>query len=82
MNETKFKTLMYLGMYVDVNLLEKGIYSCQTPYLYNMDETIETMIAKAENVKNYFSDSYFENLKQCKMVQVFVTEAYVPENSV
>jgi len=74
-------------MYVDANLLEKGIYSCSKPYLYNMDETIETMIAKAEKVqdmmgKHHISDKYFESLKQCKMVQLFVTEAYVSENSI
>jgi len=87
MKETRFKTLMHCGMYVDANLLEKGIYSCSKPYLYNMDETIETMIAKAEKVqdmmgKHHISDKYFESLKQCKMVQLFVTEAYVSENSI
>ena len=87
MKETRFKTLMHCGMYVDANLLEKGIYSCSKPYLYNMDETIETMIAKAEKVqdmmgKHHISDKYFESLKQCQMVQLFVTEAYVSENSI
>lgn len=82
MKETKFKTLMHCGIYVDVNLLEKGIYACSKPYLYNMDETIETMISKAEKIqdmmgKHYISDKYFENLKQCQMVHLFITEAYV-----
>jgi hypothetical protein len=52
-----------------------------------MDETIETMIAKAEKVqdmmgKHHISDKYCESLKQCQMVQLFVTEAYVSENSI
>ena len=75
--EEEFKTLMHCGMYVDANLLGKGIYNCSIPYLYNMGETIETMIAKAEKVqdvmgKHHVSDKYFESLKQCELVPITI----------
>jgi hypothetical protein len=79
MKETEFKVLMHLGYYVNPNLLEKGIYISNKPFIYEMDETIETLIAKAEKVndimgKRHFSDSYFSSLKCCKLVRVKITE--------
>ena len=69
---------MYCGSYVDVNLLEKGIYTCTKPHLYDMSETIETLIFRAEKIqdmtgKHHVSDTYFENLKQCEMVSIVVS---------
>jgi len=84
MKQTKFKALVYGGMYVNVNLLEKGIYCCSKPYLYNMDETIETLTEKFKNIENVYSvsDSYFENLKQCKMVELFISKVDNSENEI
>jgi hypothetical protein len=77
--ETKFKTLSHCGMYVDANLLEKGIYSCSKPYLYKMDETIETIIERGRMMKDmtgasFITERYFDNLKQCQMVELLITE--------
>jgi hypothetical protein len=47
--ETEFKTLIYCGQYVDVAKLEEGIYSTLKPYLYKMDETIDSMAKKKQN---------------------------------
>jgi hypothetical protein len=75
MNQTKFKTLMHCGHYVDVNLLEQGIYTTTKPYLYNCPETIEDLIEKGRQMKfmtgvAFLSESYFENISKCKLVDV------------
>ena len=72
-----FKALTFLGKYVDANMLEKGIYSCEKPYIYNRNETIETLIERGRNIKDItgntmVSERYFENLSQCKLVEVSV----------
>lgn len=77
MKEINFKTLMYMGHYVDTNLLGDGIYWSAKPYIYSMDETIESLIQKAETFKvemraDYISEDYFENLKQCQLVPVVI----------
>lgn len=75
MKETKFKILMYCGIYVDSNLLDKGIYATQKPYLYSKYDTIESLIKYGENIKDmngngFISEKYFENLKQCQLVDI------------
>jgi len=70
-------------MYVDVNLLEKGIYTTNKPYLYNCPETIESLIERGKMMKdmtgaNFISERYFENLSQCKLVDVQVVVQAVP----
>jgi len=79
MNETKFKTLMHYQQYVDANLLEKGIYICYKPYIYSKDETIEIMIEQGRKMKNmlgasFIPEKYFENLKQCMLVEIEIKE--------
>ena len=76
MREPEFKVLTHCGEFVDVNLLEKGIYLTSKPYLYDKNETIEKMIESANIIKEmrYISDEYFENLKQCKLVSVIIAE--------
>jgi hypothetical protein len=81
MIENKFKTLMYCGMYVNVNFLEKGIYTCDTPFIYSKDETIESMVETGKQMKDatgtsFISDKYFDNLRQCELVEIFLTVAY------
>lgn len=77
MKETEFKTLMYCDMYVDVNLLEKGIYGSTKPFIYSKEETIESLDLKAEKIRDsmgvhHVSDTYFENLKQCQLVPITI----------
>jgi hypothetical protein len=79
MKETEFKILMHIGDYVDVNLLNKGIYSCSKPFIYSKDETIENLISKGRMMKDmtgscFISETYFENLKQCQLVLVRIVE--------
>lgn len=86
MKEYEFNALMHCGMYVNPNLLEKGIYTCPKPHLYMVDETIETLIDNAIKVqdmmgKHHISDKYFESLKQCQMVKVFITESENPNQA-
>lgn len=81
--ETNFKILVHCGMYVDANLLEKGIYTTSKPYLYSKDETIEGMVKRAEDIHQkmgswHISEKYFESLKQCKLVDVQVVVQAVP----
>jgi len=81
MLETEFKALMHCGMYVDANLLQKGIYTCDKPFIYSKDETIESMIERGKQMKDmtgasFIGDKYFESLQQCELVKIFVTVAY------
>lgn len=75
MKETEFKTLMYCGQYVNVNLLEKGIYACSKPFIYAKDETIETLVERGRMMKDmtgagFISEKYFDCLKQCQLVKI------------
>jgi len=75
MKETNFKVLMHCGIYVDANLLEKGIYEISKPTLYYKDETIETITEKVRSIQHefgltYITEHYIENLKQCQLVDV------------
>lgn len=74
-NETKFKVLMHCGYYVDANMLHEGIYITNKPFIYSKDETIESMIDRGRLMKdmtgaNFISEKYFENLKECELVDV------------
>ena len=77
MNETHFKTLMHLGIYVDSNMLQSGIYQITKPYIYSKDTTIDMLEQHGRNLKDMIgnqviSESYFENLKQCELVDITV----------
>ena len=79
MKETTFKALMHCGQYVDANLLSNGIYLCSKPFIYSKDETIESLIERATwskcmNGLDFLSESYANNLKQCQLVEVSLTE--------
>lgn len=76
-NKNKFKTLMHCGMYVDVNLLNKGIYSASIPYIYSNETTIEFLEANARimmsMIPQVIYESYFDNLRKCKLVEIEIT---------
>jgi len=79
MKETQFKALMHCGQYVDANQLERGIYTCSKPFLYDKHETIKTMIDTAIKVqdmmgKHHITEKYFDNLKQCQLTPILITE--------
>lgn len=81
MSETEFKALLHCGMYVDATLLQKGVYTCDKPFIYSKDETIESMIERGKQMKDitgasFITDKYFESLQQCELVKIFVTVAY------
>ena len=66
---------MHLDQYVNANMLSEGIYSTKIPFIYSENETIETMLLKAQQVKDFTDQSfigeeYFENLKRCRLVDV------------
>ena len=75
--ETKFKTLMFWGQYVDANRLEYGIYTSYKPFIYSIDDTIETLIERAMLMKdmtgaNFISENYLSSLKQCELVEIII----------
>ena len=77
MLETEFKALMHCGIFVDANLLGKGIYACEKPFIYFKDETIESMIERGKQMKDmtgalFLNEKYFEDLKQCELVPISI----------
>jgi len=77
MKETKFKSLMHCGMYVDANKLGKGIYNCSKPFIYDKEATIETLIHQGQLMQDmigqgFVSEKYFENLNKCQLVAVII----------
>jgi len=83
MNEIKFKVLMHCGLYIDSNLLESGIYATSKPTLYSKDETIESLIEKGKQMKDFagldfISQKYFDNLSLCVLTPVILYEVRQP----
>ena len=81
MKDKEFKALMNCGQYVDANLLEKGIYYCSKPFIYSKEETIETLIERGKMIKDitlkcFITEKYFDNLKQCQLVPILITEVH------
>jgi hypothetical protein len=75
MKITKFKTLIYMDNYVDVNKLNSGIYSSIKPTIYSSDETIQSLIEKTKMMqmtysKSIISEEYIENLKECELIDI------------
>ena len=85
MKEEKFKALMHCGIYVDANLLDKGIYGCTKPFIYDKEATIETLIHQGQLMqdmagKGFVSEKYFDNLKQCQLVDIFISRYFHRSN--
>lgn len=79
MKKNIFKTLSYLGEWVDYNLLEKGIYITSKPHIFDEKATIESLIQQGKMMKdmtgnNFISDSYFKNLEKCKLINIEIKE--------
>lgn len=73
--ERNFKVLMFNNIYVDFNLLSKGIYETDKPILYNRITTIDDLVnrskmLKDKNGKCFISDDFFTNLKQCELINI------------
>lgn len=78
MKQTKALALMYAGTFVDQTRLESGIYSKEIPTLYAEGNTMDSLVIFAKRMtdmhgKCFFSESYFENLNDCKLVPVSIT---------
>ena len=78
MKKTEFKALMHCGQYVDANLLEKGIYSCSKPFIYDKKTTIDGLKHQASLMidmmgQKFVSDKYLSNLEQCQLVPVNIS---------
>ena len=74
--ETKFKTLICLTFYVDVNRLFKGIYGSTKPSIYLRGTTIESLIEESINSFSKLGinyDTYVQNLKQCRLVDITIS---------
>jgi len=73
-NMVKYKTLTHCGLFVDVNLLGKGIYITNTPTLYSEETTMITLINNFNNAceiaPNVFKGEYLKNLKECQLVDI------------
>jgi len=66
------------GVYTDVALLDKGIYTTQKPTIYSKDETIEYLILRGRTMKDivgncFISEEYFENLSKCELVDITIS---------
>jgi len=78
--ETKtFKVLKFGRIYVDENLLSKGIYETNRPYIRSEDATIENIIITTRVALKFLNplcdlSSYIENIRQCELVEVELVE--------
>ena len=76
--ETQFKALMIAGQFVDADLLGKGIYFCDKPFIYDKDTTVEALKERASSMvdmvgNSFLPDKYFDDLSQCELVLVTLT---------
>ena len=74
----RYKTLMYAGNYIDTSRLYQGIYSTNIPHIYPTDYTIEHLLESNKKIqeiigKSNIPDSYFENIEQCKLVDIYIS---------
>ncbi len=77
MEDTKCKALEHSGIWVNANLLEKGIYATEVPSLYGKGTTIDGLIEGAKMAKDsmgntFVSDKYISNLSECSLVDVVI----------
>lgn len=77
MLKKEFKTLMHINVYADYNNLHKGIYSYEKPFIFDKDQTIESLINQAKMIKDmtgatFITEEYIINLKRCKLVDIVI----------
>jgi hypothetical protein len=78
MIQTEFLALMHCGQFVDANLLEKGIYTCSKPFIYDKTTTIDGLKHQASLMidmlgQKFVSDKYLSNLEQCQLVPINIS---------
>lgn len=77
MKPVKYKALTHAGVFVNEQMLGKGIYASHLPKLYTSTETIEHLIEFADQVRSMsdgiVTDAYIENLAKCKLTDVELT---------
>lgn len=76
--QTIFKTLMYGNEYIEVNLLDRGLYSSTRPYILHREITIDRLIELAEDkdVIMRLPQEYIDNLKKCELVTIQINVIY------
>ena len=72
MIQLELKVLTHLGLFIDANLLGKGLYTTSKPTIYNSNDTIDGLIERGKQMKDivgnsFISESYFENLSKCEL---------------
>lgn len=74
MKSLKYKVLTNAGVFVNERLLEKGIYSTQTPTLHSHNFTMAEMRAQAieysERIDGYDLPAVLKSLEQCELQTV------------
>jgi hypothetical protein len=75
MNNNEYLTLVYCGRYIDVNLLERGIYFSKRPFIYEKGTTIDMLCDKYLEMVGSLGmvfdvDSYINNLRSCELVRI------------
>lgn len=73
----KFKILTYCGQFMDVDMLEKGLYATTTPKLFDYDKTIEIIINEWQNLSERFGLDFtrcIENIKKCELTSYELVE--------
>jgi hypothetical protein len=74
--ENEYLTLVYCGQYVDVNLLERGIYVSRRPFIFDIGTTIDMLYNQAKDSidilgsNDIISDRYIVNLRLCRLVRI------------
>ena len=75
MIETKLKALMYGSIFVDLNLLHKGIYEAPKPYICGRFTTIEYLSNQHKDALKIVGlppNDYIKNLESCKLVNITI----------
>jgi len=71
-----FKTLIHNGEWVDLSLIDKGLYTAQIPYLIqnnnvkDIEEIIENWKGFYKSINKVMSISQIENLKKCELITI------------
>lgn len=76
--KTQFTTLTHAGVYIDRNLLNRGLYSTVTPCVLPEGTTIDDLIQQAKMAKDmtgelFVSNGYLDNLNKCQISKITIT---------
>ena len=71
----EFLALMHGGIFIDPNMLRKGLYEKDVPVLYREDTSINHLVQLAENLElqGLKIGNYIDNVRKCQLVPVSLT---------